>query len=169
MQNNPNNQNPVASLVLENVPSEQGAMRSRICRIVNFVTPLVVVGFTTALTFGICAGVTRDPSQCVAPPVIAAMVATPVILILSHVNSSLRNWQSGMNPVPSASLVASANPTLVGIPVFSGSPSVSELNLASGVPSPRSSLDLERGGVSRQNTTNPINQSNANASLVFSV
>ena len=57
MQNNPNNQNPVASLVLENVPSERGAMRSRICRIVNFATPLVVVVVTTALTFGICAGV----------------------------------------------------------------------------------------------------------------
>lgn len=147
MQNNPNNQNPVASLVLENVSSEQGAMRSRICRIVNFATPLVVVGFTTALTFGICTGVTRDPSQCTAPAIVAGTFVATVGLILGAVNSTLSNFRYEMNPVSRASIVQSANSALVvgGIPLYSRSPSVSELNLASGVPSPRSSLDLERG------------------------
>jgi hypothetical protein len=146
--------------------------------VLGAVQALGVVVATSALTFGICVGATKgDTSQCVAPPVISAMVATPVIFVLNYVNSSLRIWQSEMNPVPSASLVANVNPTLVasgnppleGIPVFSGSPSAPELNSASGAPSPRTSLDLERGGVSPQNITNPINQSNVNASLVFSV
>ena len=169
MQNNLNNQNPVASLVLENVPSEQGAMRSRICRIVNFVTPLVVVGFTTALTFGICAGVTRDPSQCTAPAIVAGTLVASVGLILGAVNSTLSNFRYEMNPVSRASIVQSANSALVveGIPLYSVTPFAPELNSASREHSPRSSFDLERG--STQNTTNPINQSNANASLVFSV
>ena len=165
MQNNPNNQIPVASLVGENVPAMSERMRNAVKVGIN----LAAVGTISALACGVCVGVTRDASQCVAPPLIAAMAATPVILILSHVNSSSRNWQSEMNTVPSASLGASANPTLEGVPLFSGSPSAPELNLASGVPSPRSSLDLERGAVSRQNSTNPINQNNVNADLVFPI
>jgi hypothetical protein len=93
-----------------------------------------------------------------------------------NLKSSFEAFRSEINQAPSASLVASANPTLVasanptlvGIPVFSGSPSAPELNLASGTPSSRASLDLEGGGVSPQNITNPSNQSNVNASLVFS-
>ena len=165
MHNNPNNQIPVASLVGENVPAMSERMRNAVKVGIN----LAAVGTISALACGVCVGVTRDASQCVAPTLIAAMAATPVILILSHVNSSSRNWQSEMNTVPSASLGASANPTLEGIPVSSGSPSAPELNSASGVPSPRSSLDLERGGISMQNRINPINQNNVNADLVFSV
>jgi len=172
MQNNQNNQNPVASIVQENAPARSERMRS----VLGAVQALGVVVATSALTFGICVGATKgDTSQCVAPPVIAAMVVSPVILILSHVNSSLRSFQSEMNPVSSASLVASANPTLVasanptlvGIPVLSGFPTAPELNLASGAPLPRASLDLERGGASPQNITNPINQINVNGDLVF--
>ena len=170
MYNNvPNNQNPVASEVQENAPAMSEGMKNA----VKVVVALGVVGATSALAFGICVGATKgDTSQCVAPPIISAMVATPVIFVLNHVNSSLRSWQSEMNPVPSASLVANVNPTLVasgnppleGIPVFSGSPSAPELNLASGAPSPISSSDLERGP---QNITNPINQI-VNGDLVFS-
>jgi hypothetical protein len=155
MQNNPNNQTPVASIVQENVPARSERMRS----VLGAVQALGFVVSTSALTFGICVGATNgNTSQCVASPVIAAMVATPVIFVLNHFNSSLRIWQSEMNPVPSASLVANVNPTLVGITVSSGFPTAPELNSASGAPSPRASLYLEMEEESLQNRTNHINQ-----------
>jgi hypothetical protein len=166
--NVPNNQNPVASEVQENAPAMSEGMKNA----VKVVVALGVVVATSALTFGICVGATKgDTSQCVAPPIISAMVATPVIIGYNYLNDYLRSFQSEMNPVSSASLaasvnptlVASANPTLVGIPVLSGFPTAPELNSASGAPSPRASLDLERGP---QNITNPINQI-VNGDLVF--
>ncbi len=172
MQNNPNNQTPVASEVQENAPARSERMRS----VLGVVQALGVVGATSALAFGICAGATKgDTSQCVTPPVIVAITSSLVAVIGMNLKSSFEAFQSEINQVPSASLVASANPTLVasanptlvGIPVLSGFPTAPELNLASGAPSPRASLDLERGEVSPQNITNPSNQSNVNASLVF--
>ncbi len=169
MQNHPNNQIPVASLVLENVPSEQGRVGDAISRCVNVAKPAIVVLATTALAFGISVGVTRDPSQCIFPPIVTAIASSAIFATVNSVNASLEAFRSELNPVSSASIAQSANSALVveGIPVSSVSPSAPELNSASGVHSPRSSLDLERGGVFTQNRINPINQNNANADLVF--
>ena len=171
MRNNPNNQNPVASLVEENVPSEQWRVGDAISRCVNVAKPAIVVLASTALAFGISVGVTRDPSQCILPPVVTAIASSAILATVKSVNASLEAFRLELNPVSSASIAQSANSALVveGIPVSSVLPSAPEFNLASGVPSPRSSLDLEGGAVSRQNSTNPINQNNVNADLVFSV
>lgn len=160
MRNNLNNQYPVASLVLENVPSEQGRVGDAIYRCVNVAKPAIVVLATTALAFGICTGVTRDPSQCIFPPIVTAIASSAILATVNSVNASLEAFRLELNPVSSASIAQSANSGLVeeGIPVSSGSPFAPELNLASGVPSPRSSFDLERG----------TSGNHVNANLVFS-
>ena len=165
MHNNPNNQIPVASLVGENVPAMSERMRNAVKVGIN----LAAVGTISALACGVCVGVTRDPSQCIFPPIVTAIASSAIFATVNSVNASLEAFRSELNPVSSASIAQSANSALVveGIPVSSVSPSAPELNSASGVHSPRSSLDLERGGISMQNTTNPINQNNVNADLVF--
>ena len=119
---------------------------------------IVAVGATSALSFGICAGVTRDPSQCLIPAGLTAGMTACSSALFMYFFASFRGQLSLINQVARLE-----SEIVVGIPVSSVPPSAPELNLASGVLSPRSSFG------SSQNTTNPINQSNTNASLVFSV
>ncbi len=168
MRNNLNNQITVASLVVENVPSELGRVRAGISRCTKSAMPLLVAVASSALAYGICFGATqRDSSQCTGPVVGAGML----MVIVGGLVNSLRNFNSETNQISIASLVQSTNSALAvdGIPFYGGSPSAPELNSASGAHSPRSSLYLERGGVFTQNTTNPINQNNVNADLVFPI
>ena len=75
MQNNPNNQIPVVTLVLENVPSNQRRVINGISRCTKSAMPLLVAIASSALTYGICFGATqRDSSQCTVPAVGAGML-----------------------------------------------------------------------------------------------
>ena len=149
------NQRITPVIVEEYQPRAQERIRDQISQVALGV---VAVGATSALSFGICAGVTRDPSQCLIPAgLIAGMTACSSALFM-YFFASFRGQLSLINQVARLE-----SEIVVGMPFSSVSPSAPELNSASREHSPRSSFG------SSQNTTNPINQSNTNASLVFSV
>jgi hypothetical protein len=140
MQDNSNNQNPPASSVEEYEPER----RERVADTCNQVGKLAVVailaGATSALSFGICAGVTRDALQCLIPAgLIAGMTACSSALFM-YFFASFRSQLSLINQVARLD-----SEIAVGIPVFSGLPTAPELNSASGVPLSSPSFQRERG------------------------
>ena len=145
MRNNLNNQITVASLVVENVPSELGRVRAGISRCTKSAMPLLVAVASSALAYGICFGATqRDSSQCTGPVVGAGML----MVIVGGLVNSLRNFNSETNQISIASIAQSANSALVveGIPFYSGSPSAPELDLASTSPAITTSIIEPRIG-----------------------
>lgn len=147
MQNIPNNQIPVVTLVLENVPSEQGRIRARISRCAKSSKPVFAFVVASALSLGICGAINWDSSKCINYAVAAGITAGLVRGIYDCYINEMERFRSRINVVSSASIAQSANSALVveGITVFSGSLSAPELNSASREHSPRSSFDLERG------------------------
>ena len=131
------NQRIAPVIVEEYRPGVQERIKDKISQVA---LGFVAVGATSALSFGICAGVTRDPSQCIVPPVITAIIIASVILTANSLASSLRNHLSSIHQVATLE-----SEIVVGIPV-------------SNVPPTNGST---------QNRINPINQSNPYASLVF--
>lgn len=150
---NLNQRNP--AIVEEYQPRAQERIRDQIFQVALGV---VAVGAASALSFGICAGVTRDPSQCFIPAGLTAGMTACSSALFMYFFASFRGQLPLINQVARLE-----SEIVVGMPFSSVSPSAPELNSASREHSPRSSFG------SSQNTTNPINQSNTNASLVFSV
>jgi hypothetical protein len=162
LDNNPNNQNPLASSVEEYEPDGRERVEDTCNQVGKLAVFALLAGASSALSFGICRAITRDPSQCIAPPVIVAIV-TPSLYIFNRIFNFFRESQiySGdqvarMVPENSGRNIEEAS-ALEGIPVFR-IPPAPELNSVSRTSSPRSSLDRE----------NPNREIIVTANLVFS-
>jgi len=117
------NQNIVVSLVEENEPTMLERMRTYL-RIIKCLAGAGAA--TSALTFGICNSINDDASKCVAPTIMATIIASAGTIFIFDYFQSFRSH----NEVSNGSL--EANPPLGGIQVSNA------LTSASNSPSPRS-------------------------------
>jgi len=167
MLNNSSNQNNLSrnvTIVTEYEPEGLERVRNTVNNVKKYVAGALLAGAASSITAGVCMAGSRDISQCFIPIISAGALLTGVICIGNYYIPSrvISSNQTARLEVEDEQRI------LEGIPVSPiVLPSAPELNSASGAPLPIASLDLERGGVSPQNITNPINQINVNGDLVF--
>ena len=146
---NLNQRNP--AIVEEYQPRAQERIRDQIFQVA---VGVVAVGATSALSFGICAGVTRDPSQCLIPAGLIAGMTTCSSALFIYFFASFRSQLPLINQVARLE-----SEIAVGMPFSSVSPSAPEIIPASQSSSPRLFSDLERG----ESLSNEINNLSQNS------
>jgi hypothetical protein len=125
MQDNSNNQNPPASSVEEYEPDGRERVEDTCNQVGKLAVFALLAGAVSGLAFGICVGVTRgDASQCIAPPVIVALIVTPSLYGFNRIFNFFRESQlysadqvARIVPEISGGNIEEAS-ALEGIPVF---------------------------------------------------